>query len=135
MAIPPSILSAAQQPKGSLPSFPGAMSGSPTGPGAQAPTAPGAGAGNAAAARAAIGQAMSIMVKALPAFPFNTPDFKALSEAITKLSKHFQQPEDQSLVPAAISQMAMSAKSGSPPLQSIAPPIQPVPQQGMAEAA
>lgn len=110
--------------------MPGSPGGTPPGPGASPMVAPGAGAGNTAAAKGIVGQAVKLLVSGMAAFPFNTPEFKAINEALDKLTKHFGKQEDESLVPATIQQLAGAAKSGAPALQSVAPPLAAAPQSG-----
>lgn len=131
MPVPPAIMNAAAKPPGAnAPVMPGSPGGTPPGPGGSPVMSPGAGAGNAAAAKGVVGQAVKLLVNSLAAFPFNSPEFKAVNEALTKLSAHFGKQEDESLVPATIQQLAGAAKSGSPALQSIAPPLAAAPQSG-----
>lgn len=101
--------------------LPGAMAGSPPGPGSSPMAAPGAGAGNQAAAIAALKGAFPLFYKLLSAFPVGSEDWEAVNTAMKALGKVVGKTHNESLVPSAIQQMAMAAKQGGP-LKN-APPV------------
>lgn len=113
-----------------VPAMPGGMAGSPAGPGASPVVSPGAGAGNQAAASAAVKAAVAQLHQALMAFPVNSPNYKAVDQALAKLTPMFGGAEQSNLVPAAILQQAQAAKSGQTPVGSAAPPMAPSPPPG-----
>jgi hypothetical protein len=100
--------------------LPGAMAGSPPGPGSSPMAAPGGGAGNTAAAVASLKGAFPLLYKLLSAFPPGSEDWKNVSEMIKFGGKIVGKTQDESLVPSAIQQMAMAAKGG--PMKN-APPV------------
>lgn len=81
---------------------------------------PGNGAGSTAAAIAGVKAAGQMLMKLLPAFPFGSKEFDSLSEALKKLSPIVGKHQEESIVPAAIQQMALANKAG--PMQK-APPV------------
>lgn len=81
---------------------------------------PGGGAGNQAAATAMLKSIVPTLYKLLAAFPFGSKENSAVSRALTALSPIAGKTEENSLVPAAIQQMALAAKGGQ--LKS-APPV------------
>lgn len=99
------------------------MPGSPTGPagvGASPMASPGNSAGSTAAAIAGVKALGTGLQKLLPAFPFGSKEFKDLSSALKSLSGMLGKHQEESIVPAAIQQMAMANKAG--PMQK-APPV------------
>jgi len=107
-------------PLGKAPVLPGSPMGGPAGPGATSMTAPGAGAGNEAAADAQIKAVLPTMHKALSAYPVDSKKYKGLLNALRALTANFGgSSATESIVPAAIQQMAMNAKGqgqGMPPM-------------------
>lgn len=89
--------------------------------------APGGGQGNTAAAAAMLKAIVPTLYKLQAAFPFGSKENSAVSRAITALAPVAGKTEE-SLVPSAIQQMALAAKSGqmhnAPPIgiQPAAPP-------------
>lgn len=73
--------------------------------------------------------------KALGAFPVGSPKYKAVLSSIKALMPVFGGPEEKSLVPAAISQMATAAKGGGPVMSAPAPGLAPGPTPPDAAAA
>lgn len=102
------------------PQMPGSPAGNPTTPGSASMAAPGGGDGNKAAAIAQLKAVAPMLHKAMAAFPFGSKEWSAVSRALTALGPVVGKVEEDSLVPAAISQMAMAAKGG--PLKN-APPV------------
>lgn len=100
--------------------LPRAMAGNPAGPGSSPMAAPGAGAGNEAAARAALKGIYPGLLKIFSAFPAGSSEANDLMDAIKKISRVIGKTENESLVPAAIQQMALAARGG--PLKA-APPV------------
>lgn len=109
--------------------------GAPGGPGATPAVAPGAGAGNEAAASAMVNAAMPALHKALAAFPLGSEKYKAVHSAIKALFPVFGSPEEKSLVPAAISQMATANRAGGPLASAPAPGLTPAPAPSPGGAA
>lgn len=106
-------------PLGKAPVLPGNPMGGPQGPGATSMTAPGGGAGNEAAADAQIKAVLPTMHKALSAYPVDSKKYKGLLNALRALTANFGSSTTESIVPAAIQQMAMNAKGqgqGMPPM-------------------
>ena len=69
--------------------------------------------------------AMQMLEKALPVLGSNTPEGKAALQALHGLSRAFQRPQSQDLVPAQIAEMAR-AQRASPVAQMMQqPPQQP----------
>lgn len=102
------------------PQLPGSMAGAATAPGGTPVSAPGGGAGNQAASIAMLKSIVPTLHKLMMAFPFGSKEYAAVSRALTALSPIAGKVEEDSLVPAAVQQMAMNAKGG--PLKS-APPV------------
>lgn len=100
--------------------LPGAMAGTPPGPGSSPMAAPGAGAGNTASAVAMLKGVFPLFYKLLSAFPPGSEEWKCVSDAMKSLGKIVGKTQDESLVPSAIQQMAMAAKGG--PMKN-APPV------------
>lgn len=96
------------------PALPGNMAGGPTGPGASPALAPGDGAGNMAAADAMVKAIIPALHKALSAYPIGSKQYKGVMRALSSLTAEFGQENKQSMVPAAIMQMAQAAKGGTP---------------------
>lgn len=118
------------------PMLPGSIAGSPPAGGGGPAIAPGSGAGNQAAAIAQVKALMSPLHKALAAFPVGSKEYKGTLKAVTALSSVFGQPQDGNLVPAAAQQIGQAAQSGSSPLASVAPGLQPhLPPQPSAASA
>ena len=105
---------------GASPTLPGSMGGNPTAPGASPAAAPGGGAGNSEAAIAMLKSIVPTLHKLMMAFPFGSKEYSAVSRALTALTPIAGKVEEDSLVPAAVRQMAMNAQGG--PLRS-APPV------------
>lgn len=103
------------------PALPGNMAGGPTGPGTSPATSPGEGAGNEAAADALIKAIIPALHKALAAYPIGAKKYKGVMRALSSLTAEFGQENRQSMVPAAIAQMAQAAKTGGP-MASAPPP-------------
>lgn len=108
------------QPNQSSPQLPGSPAGSPPGPGSSPVAAPGGGAGHQAAAVAMLKAVVPILYKLLSAFPFGSKENSAVQRALTALSPIAGKTEEESLVPAAVQQMALAARGG--PLKN-APPV------------
>lgn len=85
----------------------------------------GAGKGNEAAAGAQVKAVMGPLHQALAAYPVGSKEYKGILRALTALQPIFGQAQDSNLVPAAVSQMANAAKTGSSPLASVAPGLAP----------
>lgn len=98
---------------GAAPQLPGSMAGNPTTPGASPVAAPGGGAGNQAASIAMLKSIVPTMHKLMMAFPFGSTEYSAVSRALTALAPIAGKTEEDSLVPAAVQQMAMAAKGGA----------------------
>lgn len=97
------------------------MAGTPPGPGGSPAAAPGAGAGNKAAAVAQLKGVFPILHNVFNAFEPGSKEWSAVSRALTALGPVVGKiNEEDSLVPAAISQMAMAARGN--PLKN-APPV------------
>lgn len=88
--------------------------------------APGGGAGNAAAAVAMLKAIVPTLYKLQSAFPFGSKENSAVQRALTALSPIAGKTEEDSLVPAAVQQMAMAAKGG---------PLKAAPPTGVSPAA
>jgi hypothetical protein len=106
--------------------LPGAITGGPSGPGASPVTSPGDGAGSEAAADAMIQALMPALHKALTAYQVGGKKYIAVTRAITALAANFGKSNQQSMVPAALLQMAQAGKTGqamggATPPPSIAP--------------
>ena len=65
------------------------------------------------AAAAQLKMSVPLFIKALTAFPVGSKEFKAVQDVIKKLSDTFGGEEKQSLVPAAVQQLAQAAHSGA----------------------
>jgi hypothetical protein len=76
--------------------------------------APGGGAGQEAAADAMIKSMIPGLHKALGAYAVGSKKYNGLLNAIRALTSNFGKENQESLVPSAIQQMAMAAKSGAP---------------------
>lgn len=92
--------------------LPGSTAGSPPAPGGSPVASPGAGAGNQAAAVAMLKAVVPTLYKLLGAFPFGSKENSAVQRALTALSPIAGKTEEESLVPAAVQQMALAAKGG-----------------------
>jgi len=108
--------------------MPGAITGGPSGPGASPVTSPGDGAGSEAAADAMLQAIMPALHKALSAYQVGSKKYIAVTRAITALAANFGKSNQQSMVPAALLQMAQAGKTGQPmggstPPPSIAPAV------------
>lgn len=119
------------------PQLPKSPAGSPSTPGASPMTAPGGGEGNKAAAVAQLKAIIPTLYKIMAAFPPGSKENSAMLRAVTAMSPIAGKTEQNSLVPAAIQQMAAAAQSGG--LKN-APPVglakAPLPDSGAgAEAA
>ena len=108
--------------------------GTPSGPGATPAASPGGGAGNEAAATAIVKATLAGMHKALGAFPVGSPKYKAVLSSIKALMPVFDAPDEKSLVPAAIQQMASAAKGGGPVMSAPAPGLAAAPPPESAAA-
>src|SRR5215472_18914251 len=113
------------------PGLPGNPMGGPAGPGATPMTAPGAGAGNEAATDALIAAIMPTLYKALQAYQLGSKKNQAVLNAIRALTPTFGKQETQTMVPAAIQQLAMNAKAGGPMAGAPPPPLAPAAPPGM----
>lgn len=111
---------------GQIPVMPKNVAGPPVAGGSSPVTAPGAGAGNEAAATASVKSLLDPLSAQLSKFPFGSPKYNALYEALGKLKKEFGSAESKSIVPSAIQQMALASKNGSsimkPPAPGAMPP-------------
>ena len=101
--------------------LPGNVASGPGGPGGGPAASPGGGAGNEAAADAMLKAMIPGLHKALGAYPVGSKKYAALLNAIRALTSNFGKESQDSLVPSAIEQMAMAAKSSSP-LPGATPP-------------
>ena len=95
---------------------------SQAGPGVSSPVAPGAGKGASLAAGAQIKASIPLFIKALPAFPIGSKEFKAVQKVIKELSDTFGEETNQNLVPTAIQQLLLASRQGQ---QGQKPPIPP----------
>jgi len=102
------------------PTLPGTTAGQPPAVGGSPAVAPGAGAGNEAAARAQLKAVYPMMVKVMMAFPVGSKEHNYMQDVTKKLSTIVGKTDEDSLVPAAIQQMALAAKGN--PLKN-APPV------------
>jgi hypothetical protein len=93
---------------------------------------PGAGAGNEAAADATIKALIPGLHKAMAAYPVGSKKYAAVLNALRALTANFGREESTPMVPAALQQLAMAAKSGGP-MQGAPPPgLAPAPPPGGA---
>lgn len=109
-------------PNAATATMPGSPAGSPAGPGGSPMAAPGAGAGNQAAAIAQLKAIVPLLMKTLSALKVGSEEWSAVADAVKSLGKIVGKTEEDSLVPAAVQQMAMAARGG--PLRN-APPVAP----------
>jgi hypothetical protein len=101
--------------------LPGSIAGTPPGPGGSPAAAPGGGGGNKAAAIAQLKAVFPLLHNVFNAFEPGSKEWSALSRALTALGPVVGKiNEEDSLVPSAITQMAMAARGG--PLKN-APPV------------
>jgi hypothetical protein len=98
---------------------------------------PGAGAGNEAMADATIKALLPGLHKVLTSYTVGSPKYKAVLNALRALTANFGDAQENSMVPAAIQQLAQTAKGGGKfgaappmPLQAATPP----PMGGPGEA-
>jgi len=96
------------------PALPGNMAGGPTGPGGSPAMSPGDGAGNQAGAAAMVQAVIPALIKAMLAYPPGSKEFQALNRAISSLNPLFAKQQTESMVPAAIQQLAAAGKTGGP---------------------
>lgn len=108
------------------------MAGGPAGPGASPALSPGGGAGNEAAADALIHAILPAMHKALSAYPVGSKKYAAVLNALRALTANFGKEQTGSMVPAAVMQMAQSAKGGTPMAAALPPGIAPAGGPGPA---
>lgn len=113
-------------PGGPPPKLPGNPLGGPPGPGATPAMAPGGGKGNEAAADSMISAILPAMHKALSAYAVGSKKYAAVLNALRALTANFGKEQQQTLVPSAVTNMAMAAKGGQPlepaPPPGVAPP-------------
>lgn len=102
---------------GGAPVMPGTPAGPPPGPGASPVLSPGGGAGNQAAALASLKAIVPLCHKVLSALPVGGKEYKAVHRILGELNTLFSGDggASEGLVPAAIQQMALAAKSGGMP--------------------
>lgn len=114
------------------PALPGNPMGGPMGPGASPMTAPGPGAGNEAATDALVSGVMQTLYKALQGYQLGSKKQQAVLNAVRALTPNFAKQQDASLVPSAITQMAMNTRPGAGPLANAPPaPIAAAPPPGV----
>lgn len=112
--------------------MPGSLAGGPSGPGGSPVAASGGGAGNKAAADALVKAMIPGLHKALSAYPPESKEYKAVLRALSALTANFKGAEEESMVPAALLQLAQAQKGGGgrapaqPPMPiKAAPPVPP----------
>lgn len=110
--------------------MPGAMAGSPSGPGASPVLSPGGGAGNQAAASGILKSVIPFLHNALTALPVNSPQYKAVDKALAALTPVFGAAQGGNVVPSSILALAQAAKSGASPFANAAPPLAAAPPPG-----
>jgi hypothetical protein len=96
------------------------MAGSPAGTGASPAASPGAGNGNEAAAIAQLKAIFPVLYKVLSALKVGSEAWTSVQEMIRAGGKVVGKTEEDSIVPAAIQQMATAARGGA---MRNAPPV------------
>ena len=96
------------------PTMPGSLSSGPPGPGSSPVTSPGGGEGQKAAAAAAVKAMLEYLPKMLAGFEIGSPEYKALVQCLSILSKTFGGGNNGQLVPSAIMGMVAGAKKPGP---------------------
>lgn len=72
--------------------------------------------------------AMQLLEQSLASLGSNTEEGKSVLEALTKLSKHFNRPQSQELIPAQVLELARKQRQ-SPIAQMMQPGAEQPPQQ------